>query len=32
MRGYLATRVLLQAGRQVQNLSGGYQTYRQFFP
>jgi NADPH-dependent 2,4-dienoyl-CoA reductase/sulfur reductase-like enzyme/rhodanese-related sulfurtransferase len=26
-RGYLATRLLLQAGYQVQNLSGGYKTY-----
>ncbi len=26
-RGYLATRILLQAGRQVLNLSGGYKTY-----
>lgn len=29
MRGYLATRILLQAGRQVANLSGGYKTYCQ---
>lgn len=29
MRGYLATRILLQAQRQVANLSGGYQSYRQ---
>lgn len=32
MRGYLATRILLQAGRQVHNLSGGYQTYRLYHP
>jgi rhodanese-related sulfurtransferase len=32
MRGYLATRILLQAGRVTANLSGGYQSYRQFFP
>ncbi|MEQ8847218.1 FAD-dependent oxidoreductase [Botrimarina sp.] len=30
MRGYLATRVLRQAGRDARNLSGGYTTYRQF--
>lgn len=29
MRGYLATRILLQAGREVANLSGGYKTYQQ---
>lgn len=29
MRGYLATRILLQSHRQVRNLSGGYQSYRQ---
>ncbi len=29
VRGYLATRVLLQAGRGAANLSGGYTTYRQ---
>lgn len=29
MRGYLATRVLLQAGRKAANLSGGYKTYYQ---
>jgi len=27
-RGYLATRILLQAGWQASNLGGGYQTYR----
>jgi NADPH-dependent 2,4-dienoyl-CoA reductase/sulfur reductase-like enzyme/rhodanese-related sulfurtransferase len=32
MRGYLATRVLLQSGRVATNLSGGFQSYRQFFP
>lgn len=32
MRGYLATRILAQHGRHVRNLSGGYQSYRQFFP
>lgn len=32
MRGYLATRILLQSGRQARNLSGGYSTYRQFHP
>ncbi|MFO0902087.1 MAG: FAD-dependent oxidoreductase [Pirellulales bacterium] len=29
MRGYLATRILLHAGRQVQNLSGGYRSWVQ---
>ncbi|QDV76439.1 FAD-dependent oxidoreductase [Botrimarina mediterranea] len=29
VRGYLATRVLLQSGRGAANLSGGYTTYRQ---
>ncbi len=29
MRGYLATRILLQAGRHAANLSGGYKTYQQ---
>lgn len=29
MRGYLATRILLQAGRNAANLSGGYSTYQQ---
>jgi len=27
MRGYLATRILLQAGIMVSNLGGGYKTY-----
>lgn len=27
MRGYLATRILMQAGFDVQNVSGGYKTY-----
>ena len=26
-RGYLATRILLQAGFKVRNLAGGYKTY-----
>jgi NADPH-dependent 2,4-dienoyl-CoA reductase/sulfur reductase-like enzyme/rhodanese-related sulfurtransferase len=29
MRGYLATRVLLQSGRSAANVSGGYKTYQQ---
>jgi NADPH-dependent 2,4-dienoyl-CoA reductase/sulfur reductase-like enzyme/rhodanese-related sulfurtransferase len=29
-RGYLATRTLLQAGRQAANIGGGYKTYRLF--
>ena len=29
-RGYLATRILKQAGYDVVNLSGGYRSYRQF--
>lgn len=32
MRGYLATRVLKQAGYNVRNLSGGYKSYRMFNP
>jgi len=32
MRGYLATRVLLQHGMKAKNLSGGITTWRQFFP
>jgi len=32
MRGYLATRVLKQAGFDVRNLSGGYKSYRMFNP
>ena len=31
-RGYLATRILLQAGFTAANISGGYKTYRLFFP
>ena len=31
-RGYLATRILLQAGHSVSNLSGGYKTWRLFHP
>ncbi|WP_231961887.1 rhodanese-like domain-containing protein [Symmachiella dynata] len=31
-RGYLATRVLLQAGYDVVNVSGGYKTFRLFNP
>lgn len=31
-RGYLATRILQQAGYQVRNLSGGYKTYRLWHP
>ena len=31
-RGYLAARILLQAGYQVRNLSGGYSTYRLHHP
>jgi NADPH-dependent 2,4-dienoyl-CoA reductase/sulfur reductase-like enzyme/rhodanese-related sulfurtransferase len=30
MRGYLATRILMQKGFEVANLSGGYKTYRLF--
>jgi rhodanese-related sulfurtransferase len=29
MRGYLATRILMQSGFKVRNLSGGYTTYKQ---
>lgn len=29
-RGYLATRILIQAGRRVRNLGGGYRTYLLF--
>jgi hypothetical protein len=29
MRGYLATRILMQNGFNVRNLSGGYTTYKQ---
>ena len=28
MRGYLATRILNQSGKQAVNLSGGYKSYR----
>lgn len=28
LRGYIATRILLQNGYQVKNMSGGYKTYR----
>lgn len=31
-RGYLATRILLQSGYRVRNLSGGYRTYLLFKP
>lgn len=31
-RGYLATRILLQSGYRVANLSGGYRSYRHFRP
>lgn len=31
-RGYLATRMLLQAGFNVANISGGYKTYKLFYP
>jgi NADPH-dependent 2,4-dienoyl-CoA reductase/sulfur reductase-like enzyme/rhodanese-related sulfurtransferase len=31
-RGYLATRILVQNGYQVANLSGGYKTYKLFHP
>jgi rhodanese-related sulfurtransferase len=31
-RGYLATRILAQAGFEVANLGGGYQTYKLFYP
>jgi NADPH-dependent 2,4-dienoyl-CoA reductase/sulfur reductase-like enzyme/rhodanese-related sulfurtransferase len=32
LRGYLASRILSQLGYEVCNLSGGYKTYRAFFP
>ena len=32
LRGYLASRILSQLGYDVCNLSGGYKTYRAFFP
>jgi rhodanese-related sulfurtransferase len=31
-RGYLATRILRQAGFDAVNVSGGYKTYRQLHP
>lgn len=31
-RGYLATRILMQAGFQVANVAGGYKTYTMFQP
>jgi rhodanese-related sulfurtransferase len=31
-RGYLATRILMQAGFQAANLAGGYKTYTMFQP
>lgn len=31
-RGYLATRILLQHGLKVRNISGGYKTYRLHYP
>src|SRR6185369_3787308 len=31
-RGYLATRILLQAGFYVANVGGGYRTYKLFHP
>jgi NADPH-dependent 2,4-dienoyl-CoA reductase/sulfur reductase-like enzyme/rhodanese-related sulfurtransferase len=31
-RGYLATRILAQAGFKVANLGGGYKTYKLFYP
>jgi rhodanese-related sulfurtransferase len=31
-RGYLATRILLQAGFHVVNMGGGYKTYRLYRP
>jgi rhodanese-related sulfurtransferase len=31
-RGYLATRILRQAGYRAMNLGGGYKTYRLFHP
>ena len=31
-RGYLATRILLQAGFSAANIGGGYKTYRLFRP
>jgi len=31
-RGYLATRILLQAGFPAANIGGGYETYKLFHP
>ena len=31
-RGYLATRILLQAGFSAANIGGGYKTYKLFQP
>lgn len=31
-RGYLATRILLQSGLNAANVSGGYKTYKLFYP
>ena len=31
-RGYIAARILVQNGFQVRNLSGGYKTFRLFYP
>jgi rhodanese-related sulfurtransferase len=31
-RGYLATRILRQAGFQAVNVGGGYKTYQLFYP
>jgi rhodanese-related sulfurtransferase len=31
-RGYLATRILMQRGFNVKNLSGGYRAYQLFHP
>jgi rhodanese-related sulfurtransferase len=31
-RGYLATRILLQAGYEAANIGGGYKTFRLFHP
>lgn len=32
MRGYVATRILLQKGFKAANIGGGYKTYRLFYP
>ncbi len=31
-RGYLATRILLQAGYSIVNIGGGYKTFKLFYP